>query len=286
MNRESYRRKWLRFLSEYEKLGRKVLGSQIRRSALNIPFGDLAKATYPGAITAAIKLSDLQQAYYQHYLSVGIKHGERVGNGINREKKKKAFNPMSFRGSFRDQLWNWIIANNINTRIVTVQRNLIDYLVSYIAINVARGEGFDVIVQRFEGLIRSNSFYGWQIERIVRTETLSAANYGASFAGSVSGILQVKQWISAKDPRTRRIRDGEDFDHWDMDGIEVGENESFAVPSRFGGSENLRYPGDPKGSASNIINCRCSVALVPKRDADGQLIYTDSSASAGAVVLR
>ena len=286
MNREYYRRKWLRFLGEYEKFGRKVIGSQIRRSALNIPFGDLAKATYVGAITSAIKLSDLEDAYYQHYLSVGIKHGERVGKGINREKQRKLFNPMSFRGSYRDQLRNWMIANNIDSQIITVQRNLIEHLISYIANMVSIGEGFDVVVGRLEKYIRSKTFYAWQIERIVRTETLTAANYGASFAGSVSGIVQVKQWISAKDPRTRRIVNGDNFDHWEMDGIEVGENEPFAVPSRFGGAENMMYPGDPKGSASNRINCRCSVGLIPKRDADGQLIYTGSDASAPAPVLR
>ena len=30
--------------------------------------------------------------------------------------------------------------------------------------------------------------------------------------------------------------------------------------------------GDPKGSAGNVINCRCSVAVVPKRDDNGNLV--------------
>ena len=34
----------------------------------------------------------------------------------------------------------------------------------------------------------------------------------------------------------------------------------------------LRFPGDPIGNSANTINCRCSVAIRPKRDSNGRLI--------------
>jgi hypothetical protein len=40
----------------------------------------------------------------------------------------------------------------------------------------------------------------------------------------------------------------------------------------FVGGENILYPGDGKASAGNVINCRCTIAFVGKRDADGMLI--------------
>jgi hypothetical protein len=36
-------------------------------------------------------------------------------------------------------------------------------------------------------------------------------------------------------------------------------NESFDVGLRAGGTEKLMYPGDPEGSAENVINCRCVI---------------------------
>jgi hypothetical protein len=32
------------------------------------------------------------------------------------------------------------------------------------------------------------------------------------------------------------------------------------------------FPGDPKGSAGNVVNCRCSVAQVVRRDKDGNIM--------------
>jgi len=29
------------------------------------------------------------------------------------------------------------------------------------------------------------------------------------------------------------------------------------------GGERLMYPGDPSGSAENVINCRCAVGHIP-----------------------
>ena len=49
-----------------------------------------------------------------------------------------------------------------------------------------------------------------------------------------------------------------------MNGQKVGEFDKFFV-----GGEELEYPGDPKGKAGNIINCRCKVVFTVKVDDDG-----------------
>ena len=89
---------------------------------------------------------------------------------------------------------------------------------------------------------------------IARTETHTAANFGAQTAAELTGLNMKREWVSASDDRTR---DEPDADHRDADGQTVGMNEPFIVSG-----ERLMFPGDPSGSPENIINCRCAVVFI------------------------
>jgi len=106
-----------------------------------------------------------------------------------------------------------------------------------------------------------NKISQYQAERIVRTEATNAANQGVlkgatDFFGA--NALE-KEWIASLDERTRGS-------HRSVDGQKVPYNEPFKVPSKFG-VDLMMHPADPNGSAANVINCRCSMALIPKEDA-------------------
>lgn len=89
---------------------------------------------------------------------------------------------------------------------------------------------------------------------IARTETHGAANYGADAAARDTGLVLRKEWVAAADERTRE-------DHAAADGQIVGMDEPFLV-----GGEALQFPGDPNGSAEQVINCRCAVAHIVMDD--------------------
>jgi len=62
----------------------------------------------------------------------------------------------------------------------------------------------------------------------------------------------VKEWVAIQDNRTR-------VSHSIASGQRVDLKEFFVV-----GGERLKYPGDPRGSAGNTINCRCaSIYITP-----------------------
>ncbi len=129
-----------------------------------------------------------------------------------------------------------------------------------------QGWGIDKIVRS----LNTAAFPRWMATRIVRTETNKAANTGAMVAATDAGIELVKQWVSTQDNRTRRIpRD--QYDHLDMDGKRVGFNERFIVPSTKT-VDAMLCPGDPAASVGNVVNCRCCVVFLPKRDGEGQPI--------------
>jgi hypothetical protein len=99
---------------------------------------------------------------------------------------------------------------------------------------------------------------GGQIARrrartIAQTEVHAAACAGSQTAIDSLQRPYRKEWIAALQPgRTRPW-------HMEANGQVVGGHEQFLVDG-----EGLRHPGDPMGSARNIINCRCVVGyLIP-----------------------
>lgn len=80
--------------------------------------------------------------------------------------------------------------------------------------------------------------------KIARTETATSVNYGTLETYASEGV-ESSSWNCVGDDRARQ-------EHIDADGKVAKIGESFNV-----GGEELGYPGDPDGSAENVINCRC-----------------------------
>lgn len=110
------------------------------------------------------------------------------------------------------------------------------------------GEGIDALRDRVLDLFTSSES---RARTIARTTVVGSAN-GATHEAyetvqeTIGPLL--KEWIATSDERTRET-------HWDADGQTVEYAEPFEV-----GDDLLDYPGDPSGSAAEIINCRCAVA--------------------------
>lgn len=254
----------------------RIFRKALKQAALRIPFDNLAKLTYEQSINFNIPIDVIEDAYYDFYYDIGRIHGKRIGRDIT--KVKKNFDLSFFDRTFAPSLREFL-TTRATTNIVSVRRSLVKVLLDFIQLKLEEGLTMTEVSRELHKHILSRGFYRWQIERIVRTETTAAANYGASRASHSSGILMQKEWISAIDGRTRAHERGDNYDHIDMDGVLVGPEDNFMVANKFGLVEPLEFPGDPKGSAGNIINCRCTVALIPKRDANGDLIFTSGNSS-------
>lgn len=106
--------------------------------------------------------------------------------------------------------------------------------------------------------------------RITRTEAhriQCKATSDAQHKAKEKGADVVKQWDSTLDSKTRES-------HVAMDGEIAELDDTF--------SNGLEYPGDPKGSAEEVINCRCAL-LQRARWALGN-DYTKWSEDASAVI--
>lgn len=101
-------------------------------------------------------------------------------------------------------------------------------------------------------ILRVKGLTPFRASTIARTETHNAAMYAnkasAERLSRETGVGLLKYWIPAEDGRTRD-------NHRAMAGHEPIVMESlFQV-----GSDRMDRPGDPRGSAANVINCRCTL---------------------------
>lgn len=102
---------------------------------------------------------------------------------------------------------------------------------------------------------RSRRRWEWRADRISRTEVAGAVNAGVDAYARDSGRAWWRQWWSSLDSRVRGT-------HRIAHGQVVAPGERFLV-----GGDTLRYPGDPLGSAREVINCRCSTLLLTESEA-------------------
>ena len=203
------------------------------------------------------KEQELTNLYVQMYLDIGLKQAKWYATNFDKYLKKGV--------DFQDFLdyWNQAFAEKgldmAGIRVVTIMATAKKLFVKIIQ-NFMQDEKFMAEGARVQARILKNKFKEvsqYQAERIVRTESTLAANYATqqSALRIFPGSQMSKEWIAAQDERVR-------FDHSQADGQIVKFEELFLV-----GGERLEYPGDPRGSAGNVINCRCSTAPIPDEDA-------------------
>jgi hypothetical protein len=136
---------------------------------------------------------------------------------------------------YADRRTNEIVrsfANDINRRLADA---------------VAAGEGQQAAGQGIRDL---TDIAVSRAARIARTETHAAYQAGSQAQAQEladTGVPMLKIWIAADDARTRDS-------HRNADGQTVPIDGHFTV-----GGQQLKHPGDPSGSAGEVINCRCAM---------------------------
>lgn len=262
MTINEYRKQWLRWHGIYERKAYNILRKGMRKSLAYINVDELTNENYVTNIRTALDNDELTKAYTELYLTIGLQHGRRVLKDIERQTKD------IFSDKFRLKVAEFIF-RFAGTRIKTVNETLADYILD----EIAKGRLSDrSIANIVTDIIKTRSFYRYQLLRIARTETTAAAGYASDVASSESGIVLEKVWISAQDSRTRVVPE-DSYDHYHMNMVRVPDGQPFKVRNKNGGVELLQFPADPNGSAGNVINCRCSMLKVGKRDANGKIIY-------------
>lgn len=143
-------------------------------------------------------------------------------------------------------------------RMVRTPDEVFDLIAGQISVGSGRGESIPELADRVDDVLSTTRTERWPNRAVVvaRTETIGAMNAGradafAAVAEEVDDGTGFEQmWLATSDSRTRRT-------HRDADGQRVPVGGLFTV-----GTADLRYPGDPRGPAKEVIQCRCTTLLV------------------------
>lgn len=98
----------------------------------------------------------------------------------------------------------------------------------------------------------------YRAERIARTETTSAAGFGAFEGAKSTGLDLEKVWLSTLDKRTRGSKKKAKHNHLVMYNQRQKMDELFIDPAS---GEGMMYVCDRThgATAGNIVNCRCTM---------------------------
>lgn len=246
MARSAYHRQYKRMLDTYANKYYNIV-----LSALN------AQGTNPDEINSA----KLSEAITELYQDACIVNARKIYNQLRKDQKKSDNLRI-----WRETVNRYLMTGGLN--IQGMEETTRKRLLQVIADGQAQGFGASRLasyVSEQMGIINQV-----RAELIVRTELTTAFNMGAFMGVNSNGVVVTKEWISTNDNRTRRIpRDR--YDHLHMNGITTQYDGWFIIPSTKS-IDAMQFPGDPSASAGNLCNCRCTVAFVPVRDAQGKLV--------------
>lgn len=248
---------WTKLQSIYERKAYRIIQRHVKEILTNIPTNNVTRSTYELLISGNITDLQVKNMFIEIYTTIGLNYGNKVKKSLEKDIKSNIL----FNDVLLEQLLLFL-SNEGGVKIVSVRETLIESVIE--AVKKQLGENATVIdIQNaiYNVVRRSQSFYKWQALRIARTETTSASGLAAFETARQSNLVMTKEWISATDNRTRR-------DHI----IENGQVVDLEEPFVMADGSSLLYPGDTKGKASQVINCRCTISFKGKRDENGMLI--------------
>lgn len=127
-----------------------------------------------------------------------------------------------------------------------------------LALSATLGEGRDKLVKRIADITGQSAWQAKRVAQTERTRSQSQASYQASQEASDAGVTIYNRW------HCRFINSREA--HMHRHGLYAKQGECFP-------DSVMRYPGDPNGSAEEVINCYC--ALIPKVLLSNEYITAD-----------
>lgn len=265
---QDYRKLYANALKQYSPKFKKELQNQVNTYCRTLDYN-------------AISDKAIKKTIQKLHLAMGVKMAQ-ISSKVVKRSVKGHYEALEVKSAETD-LFSYTILQYLQTQGL-------DQLASDIT-NTTKDQIRRYLIQSAEQnltlpetivLLRGAGITDYRAELIARTETGRAANIGSMVGATSTGLVTMKEWIAAKDNRTRRIpRD--QFDHYNMDGKKIPMDETFKLQNKKGGFDLMLHPCDSSGSAGDVCNCRCTLGYEAQRDKNGKLLKLQNNPPKGNV---
>lgn len=150
--------------------------------------------------------------------------------------------------------WTSSYLNEAGNRLVRLPDEVYGLIVATVEEGIREGRSLDRVTESVNLILTATGSERWpnRARVVARTETMGAVNAGVFRAAQLDAeqrgdLAPFKVWIATDDSRTRPT-------HVAADGQRTLLSEPFVV-----GGARLMFPGDPRGPANEVIQCRCTI---------------------------
>lgn len=147
--------------------------------------------------------------------------------------------------------------NEAGNRLRHIPDEVYGLIVTEVERGIREGLGIREVTSAVDTILTATGSDRWpnRARTVARTETMGAVNAGVFRAALLESESRgdpapFKQWLSTIDDRTRPTHVVADK-----------QRTLMTSPFQIGGS-HLMFPGDPRGVANEVINCRCTMLPV------------------------
>ena len=165
-----------------------------------------------------------------------------------------AWRRVTERGDPPTDPWVSQYLNQAGNRMSNTPDEVYGLIVAEVQRGISEGLALDRVRDEVQTILTASGTPYWRNRAmtVARTETIGAVNAGVFRGAQLDAeqrgdLAPFKVWISTDDKRTRPTH------------VEADQQRTLlSEPFRVGGAP-LLFPGDPRGPAAEVINCRCSL---------------------------
>jgi hypothetical protein len=269
---QDYRKLYANALKQYSPKFKKELQNQVNTYCRTLDYN---------------KISDkaLKKTIYKLHLAMGTKMA-LISESVVKKSVKGVYVPMEFKSAKTDAFQYAIIQVLQNDGLDQLAADITETTKEQIRRFLIQSAEQNLTLPQTIALLRTSGITDYRAELIARTETGRAANIGSMVGATSTGLVTIKEWIAARDNRTRR-EPRDHTDHLIMDGTKLPMEKQFQVPNnQVGlGYELMDHPCDSKASAANVCNCRCTLGYEAVRGANGKLLTLADNPPMGRIAV-
>jgi hypothetical protein len=269
---QDYRKLYANALKQYSPKFKKELQNQVNTYCRTQNFN-------------AISDKSIKKTIYKLHLAMGTKMA-LISESAVKKSVKGVYVPMEFKSAKTDAFQYAIIQVLQNDGLDQLASDITDTTKEQIRRFLIEAAQKNYTLTETIALLRTSGITDYRAELIARTETGRAANIGSMVGATSTGLVTIKEWIAARDNRTRR-EPRDHTDHLNMDGVKLPMEKQFQVPNnQVGlGYELMDHPCDSKASAANVCNCRCTLGYEAVRGANGKLLTLADNPPMGRIAV-